>query len=107
MRSGVSCKTRAIITTPARPSFCNLFSIPEDPDHRTVANAMRHGCRSNRLSRAADQRKALIRSLVTEVLTHGRIRTTVVRAKYLRKHVDKIISLSKIGSLHGRRQLEA
>ena len=40
--------------------------------------AMRHGVKTNRLGRAADQRKALIRSLVTEVLRHGKIKTTVV-----------------------------
>merc|ERR1712113_770705 len=68
--------------------------------------AMRHGIRTKRLGRPADQRKALIRSLVTEVLTHGKIKTTSVRAKYIRKYVDRIITLSKIGSLHARRKIE-
>ncbi len=40
--------------------------------------AMRHGNRTARLGRPADQRKALIRSLVTEVLRHGKIQTTKV-----------------------------
>jgi hypothetical protein len=40
---------------------------------------MRHGNRVKHLGRPADQRKALIRSLVTEVLRHGQIRTTKVR----------------------------
>lgn len=40
--------------------------------------AMRHGNRTARLGRPADQRKALIRSLVTEVLRHGKITTTKV-----------------------------
>merc|ERR1712039_319297 len=70
-------------------------------------SAMRHGIRTKRLGRPADQRKALIRSLVTEVLTHGKIKTTMVRAKYIRKYVDKMIGLSKKGSLTARRQLEA
>lgn len=39
---------------------------------------MRHGNRVKHLGRPADQRKALIRSLVTEVLRHGQIRTTKV-----------------------------
>lgn len=40
--------------------------------------AMRHGNRTARLGRPADQRKALIRGLVTEVLRHGKIQTTKV-----------------------------
>lgn len=39
---------------------------------------MRHGNRLNRLGRPADQRKALLRALVTELLRHGQIRTTKV-----------------------------
>merc|ERR1719198_1365007 len=69
--------------------------------------AMRHGLRTKRLGRPADQRKALIRCLVTDVLVHGKIKTTQTRAKYIRKYVDKMITLSKKGSLHARRQMEA
>lgn len=39
---------------------------------------MRHGNRVKHLGRAADQRKALLRSLTTEVLRHGQIKTTKV-----------------------------
>ena len=41
---------------------------------------MRHGVKGARLGRPADQRKALIRGLVTEVLRHGKIKTTKVGA---------------------------
>ena len=58
----------------------------------------------NRLSRPADQRKALLRALTTEVIRHGRIRTTEVKAKALRKYVDHMITLAKKGTLHHRRQ---
>ncbi len=58
----------------------------------------------NRLSRPADQRKALLRALTTEVLRHGRIRTTWVKAKALRKPVDHMITLAKKGTFHHRRQ---
>merc|ERR1712023_141315 len=68
---------------------------------------MRHGIRTDRLGRPADQRKALIRSLTTDVLTHGRVKTTLLRAKYLRKYVDRIVTLAKRGDLHSRRQMEA
>lgn len=39
---------------------------------------MRHGNRVKHLGRPADQRKALLRALTTEVLRHGQIRTTKV-----------------------------
>jgi len=57
-----------------------------------------------RLGRAADARKALLRSLTTEVIRHGRIRTTLVKAKALRKRVDHMITLAKEGTQHTRRQ---
>lgn len=66
--------------------------------------AMRHGVKKARLGRPADQRKALVRNLVTEVLRHGKIKTTKPRAKAIRKFVDKMITLAKDGSLHARRQ---
>ena len=55
-----------------------------------------------RLGRAADARKALLRSLTTEVIRHGRIRTTLVKAKALRKRVDHMITLAKSGTQHSR-----
>merc|ERR1711935_669880 len=57
-----------------------------------------------KLGKPADQRKALMRALTTEVIRHGRIKTTLVRARAVRKHVDKMIELGKDGSLHSRRQ---
>ncbi|KAK9800245.1 hypothetical protein WJX73_005522 [Symbiochloris irregularis] len=66
--------------------------------------AMRHGKKLARLGRPADQRKALVRNLTTEVLRHGKIRTTAVKAKAIRKYVDKMIGLAKRGDLHARRQ---
>ena len=65
---------------------------------------MRHGCRVAQLGLPADQRKALLRSLATELLRHGQITTTLIRAKAVRKEVEKIITLAKDGSLNSRRQ---
>jgi large subunit ribosomal protein L17 len=45
---------------------------------------MRHRCKTPQLSLPADQRKALMRSLTTEVIRHGRITTTLARAKAIR-----------------------
>ncbi|KAK8956026.1 hypothetical protein KSP40_PGU000239 [Platanthera guangdongensis] len=66
--------------------------------------AMRHGKRVPKLNRPPDQRRALIRGLTTQLLKHGRIKTTRPRASALRKYVDKMITLAKDGSLHKRRQ---
>ncbi len=65
---------------------------------------MRHQCRVPKLGKPADQRKALLRSLATELIRHGRITTTKVRAKAVRAEVEKMITLAKDGSLAARRQ---
>lgn len=65
---------------------------------------MRHRKRVAKLGKPADQRKALLRSLTTELIRHGRIKTTLTRARAVRPFVDKMITLSKNGSLHARRQ---
>jgi large subunit ribosomal protein L17 len=65
---------------------------------------MRHRKGFKELSKPADQRKALLRALTTEIIRHGRIKTTLVRAKAVRKHVDHMIELGKRGDLHARRQ---
>ena len=65
---------------------------------------MRHGCRTPQLSKPADQRKALLRSLTTELIRRGEIKTTKARAQALQTTADKMITLAKDGSLHARRQ---
>jgi len=72
--------------------------------YRSELNMISHGMGFKRLGRAADARKALLRSLTTEVIRHGRIRTTLVKAKELRKHVDHMITLAKTNNEHARRQ---
>merc|ERR1712106_578555 len=68
---------------------------------------MRHRKKLKKLGKPADQRKALLRALTTEIIRHGRIKTTLIRAKAVRKHVDHMITLGKDGSLHSRRQAMA
>lgn len=65
---------------------------------------MRHRCRVPQLGKPADQRKALLRALTTELIRHGRITTTKVRAKAVRSEAERIITLAKDGSLASRRQ---
>ena len=64
---------------------------------------MRHQCNKNRLGRAQDQRKALLRAIATELLMHGEIKTTISRAKALKPYADNLITLAKKGDLNSRR----
>jgi|TARA_B110000977_G_scaffold4637_1_gene6638 large subunit ribosomal protein L17 len=66
-----------------------------------------HGKKVARLHRPADQRKALLRNLTTDLLRYGRITTTMARAKAMRKPVEHMITLGKEGSEHKKRQAEA
>ncbi|HAC65619.1 MAG TPA: 50S ribosomal protein L17 [Cyanothece sp. UBA12306] len=65
---------------------------------------MRHQCRVPLLGKPADQRKALLRSLTTELIRHGQITTTKNRAKAVRSEVERMITLAKDGSLAARRR---
>lgn len=65
---------------------------------------MRHRCRVHQLGKPADQRRALLRALTTELIRHGRITTTKVRAQAVRSEADKMITLAKEGSLSARRR---
>jgi large subunit ribosomal protein L17 len=57
-----------------------------------------------KLGRPTDHRKAMLRNQVTSLLEHGRIETTVTRAKETQRMADKMITLGKRGDLHARRQ---
>jgi large subunit ribosomal protein L17 len=65
---------------------------------------MRHRCRVHLLSKPADQRKALLRALTTELIRHGRITTTKARARAVRSEADHMITLAKEGTLSARRR---
>ena len=56
------------------------------------------------LSKAKDQRDALLRALATELFLHGEIKTTMARAKALRPYAEGIITLAKKGDLAAIRQ---
>ena len=58
----------------------------------------------SRLRRNSDQRKALLRDLVTDIIINERIVTTEAKAKELKKLADKMITLAKEGTLASRRQ---
>ncbi len=64
---------------------------------------MRHQTKKHTLGKAQDQRKAILRSLATELFLHGEINTTMARAKALRPYAEDLITLAKKGDLHSRR----
>lgn len=67
---------------------------------------MRHGSKTAMLNKPADQRKALLRGLTTELLRHGTVTTTMARAKAMRKPVEHMIQLAKDGDDYKRRAAE-
>ena len=64
---------------------------------------MRHLKSGRALGVKPAHRRAMMRNMVTSLLEHGRIRTTVTRAKELRKPLDQMITLGKEGDLAARR----
>lgn len=58
---------------------------------------MRHGVKGRTLSRPMDERKALRRTLLTQLFEHGKIRTTIAKAKFVRGDAEKMITIAKRG----------
>ena len=65
---------------------------------------MRHRNAGFKLGRNTSHRYALLRNLVTSVIVEDRVETTVAKAKAVRPHVEKMITLGKKGDVHARRQ---
>src|SRR2546428_5314956 len=65
---------------------------------------MRHLNSGSKLGKQPDHRRAVLRSLVTNLLEHGRITTTLTRAKAARPVAEKMITLGKRETLQSRRQ---
>ncbi|MGE5396440.1 MAG: 50S ribosomal protein L17 [Chitinophagales bacterium] len=57
-----------------------------------------------KLRRRSDQRRAMLRNVVTSLLACERITTTETRGKEIKRLTDKMITLGKQGDLHARRQ---
>lgn len=57
-----------------------------------------------KLNRRSDQRKAMLRDLVTQLIIHERIQTTQTKAKEISRLVEKMITLGKKNTLASRRQ---
>jgi large subunit ribosomal protein L17 len=60
--------------------------------------------KNRKLGRTTDQRKAMLRAMVTYLLENGQIKTTVTRAKEVAPVAEKMITLAKVNSLTSYRQ---
>jgi large subunit ribosomal protein L17 len=64
---------------------------------------MRHGKRTIKLGRKSEHRNAMLANLVASLVLHGRVRTTLEKAKAARRLADRVITFGKKGTLHHRR----
>ena len=65
---------------------------------------MRHGMQGRKLNRTASHRKAMFANMANALIKHEQIKTTLPKAKELRRVADRLITLGKKGGLHRRRQ---
>jgi len=84
---------------PVRSGF--LFILPPSSFHKELIMRHRHGLR--KLNRTSSHRLAMLRNMTNSLLKHEVIRTTLPKAKELRRVVEPIITLGKKPSLANRR----
>ena len=64
---------------------------------------MRHQRKTVKLGRTQGHRDALLSNLAVSLIEHGRIKTTIAKAKAVRPIVEKLVTKAKVGTLHARR----
>ncbi|SHJ11973.1 LSU ribosomal protein L17P [Palleronia salina] len=65
---------------------------------------MRHARGYRRLNRTHEHRKAMFANMAGSLIEHEQIKTTLPKAKELKRIIDKLVTLGKRGDLHARRQ---
>ena len=65
---------------------------------------MRHRKDTFKIGRTASHRRCMIANMLKSLIEHGRIETTVRKAKELRRHADHMITLAKENTLSSRRK---
>ena len=65
---------------------------------------MRHLNQTCKLNRTTSHRRCMFANMLKSLITHGRLKTTVPKAKALRRYADRMITLAKKGTLAARRQ---
>ncbi|SOH94605.1 large subunit ribosomal protein L17 [Monaibacterium marinum] len=68
---------------------------------------MRHGNGYRKLNRTHEHRKAMFSNMAVSLIEHEQIKTTLPKAKEMKRIIDKLITLGKKGDLHGRRLAHA
>jgi large subunit ribosomal protein L17 len=66
---------------------------------------MRHRKRSSKLGRSPEHRKALVASLVCNLIDHKRILTTLAKAKLARRVAERMVTIARAGTLAARRSV--
>ena len=64
---------------------------------------MRHRVEGRKFGRETDQRRLMMRNLIKSLVDHGRITTTLAKAKEMRRFADRIITYGKQDTVHARR----
>jgi large subunit ribosomal protein L17 len=64
---------------------------------------MRHGHGYRKLNRTHEHRKAMFANMACSLIEHEQIKTTLPKAKELKRIADKLVTLGKRGDLHARR----
>ena len=65
---------------------------------------MRHRRKTVKLGRSAAHRDALLANQALSLIEHGRIKTTLAKAKAVKPLAEKLVTLAKAGTLHSRRR---
>ena len=65
---------------------------------------MRHRTSGRKFNRTSSHRQAMFANMAAALIKHEQIKTTLPKAKDLRRVVDRLITLGKRGNLHARRQ---
>lgn len=66
---------------------------------------MRHRKKGRKLSRTSSHRKAMFYNMTKSLIKHESIKTTIQKAKELRKYIEPIITTAKINSLNNKRKI--
>ena len=64
---------------------------------------MRHGMKGRKLNRTSQHRRAMLANMATALIKHEQIKTTLPKAKELKRYIERIITLGKKGGLANRR----
>lgn len=65
---------------------------------------MNHGKKLRKLNRTSSSRKALFKSLCVALIKHSTIKTTLPKAKELRRYIEPLITLAKVDNVANRRR---